>query len=707
MCQTAGKTGLVMAVGFSVFTLAISASAQCVQEPPKYQGYRVNDVRVTSPLGFFSAATFGLSDLPSVLPLKKGGTFDVDKYNDGVGEVTQHVRSHFIDGFAAMRFVISVGRLENCGINAVDVNYVVYTALIPPFSNHSFEERQAELERPATTGAALGTAGRFLVAPDFGYNHTRRGYGGGTFRSQVPHGLFDHLSIYGSGSSDSLVDNIHLSGERSPATRFLSQAEWDLSSRYYDVPAGAQQMKEGTLALAFFGSTKELLADAVVAHYGASVAGGHQQSFVQDSPNSSYGDLKFLSGIESRTSMNAFAASYGIQLGSTFAGHTVDFVKHIVDFRYSTGFTPLPKYLLHPVSTEDDRPDFIGRVHHILSIETQVNAGLIQDRGRVPGVERFFGGNQQSAPFIDGQPWDVRGQPYIRSIPENGLGSSGSLFGVGGTRFYSFNMTLAKCFYGKALLPKELGSIDFVNNLDFGMKTAKGELADTYFGKDPVVVAATTDIRAIKTEIDSIKNEISSLPVEVATDPQIGQITKKLRSSLTIADLTADAILNKGKGNETSIFLNSQVPSIESNLERLCSAFTDQEQAPLARHLEHLRETLESSRERLADNWTNTNTKAARVQANADAQKDFSRTEKVLNSILYELNAYSLAPVAIFDAARVWPSEIGTRYAIGGGARLSIVNVNFTVGYAANPKPVLREGSGALFFKLDVTDMFH
>jgi hypothetical protein len=75
--------------------------------------------------------------------------------------------------------------------------------------------------------------------------------------------------------------------------------------------------------------------------------------------------------------------------------------------------------------------------------------------------------------------------------------------------------------------------------------------------------------------------------------------------------------------------------------------------------------------------------------------------------MLYQLNLYSVAPVAIFEAARVWPSGTGTRHALGGGVRFSLAVVNFTDGYAANPRRPPGEGSGAFFLKLDVTNLFH
>jgi hypothetical protein len=695
---------LLVLVGF--YAVRPVLAQECIQEPARYQGLRVSEVLVSSPLGFFAAVISPLSGLPDSVPLKPGAPFDVAQYSAGVSIITRSVRSNFADGFSALRVIATVGRLEKCTSNTVAVRYVVYTAMIPPLSGSPFETRQAQLERPATTGAALGANGRFLFRPAFGYNPTRRAYGGGAFTSSVPFSIFDSFEVTGTGSPNSAVASAALSGTKTPARQFLGQMGWNVRASYYDVPAGATQLVQGKLLASFFGSTKQLRESTLSFHYGASVSSGHQQGAPQDAPNSAYGDLKVVSGIEGRVGMNAFAGSYGFQLGSTFSGHSADFLKHILDLKYSGGFTPLPRYLkLQDTTQLDDRPDFIGTHHSLLSVEARLSGGLIQNFGPIPSVERFFGGNQ-SYPFIDGQPWDVHSGPYIRSIPENGLGSAHSALAFGGTSFYSLNLTVGKGMFGRALLPRELGQSDFVNNLDFGIKTAKGELSDSYFGRDPAVVAATASVSAIKNQIDSLLKDVPTFSFDSATSPVVAPIIKSLMSHLRIASLTADAILHKNKGNETSILLNTQIPAIQSSLEKLKFALRDSAQSSIPALLESRLKSIETSREELATEWSSANT-GARSRANAHAEKDFSVAEKVLSTCLYELNAYSVAPVGFFDVARIWPSEEGTRLGVGGGVRLSIVNVNFTLGYAANLRYRAVEGRGALYIKLDVTDMFH
>lgn len=666
-------------------------------------------MKVTSPLYFFSAANSPLNHLASELPLKSGEPFDLVRYGEGASQITTTVRTGFTDGLTAMRFVATVPRLENCTDHTVEVHYIVYTSVFPPLTGKSFEAGKAELNRPATTGALLGTEGRLFVVPEMGYNHTRNAYGGILVQSQMPLWIFDDVTIHSSASTNSVVSDAALTGSRNLGARYLNQAQWRTNWTYYDVPAGQERLQEAKLVASFFATTKELGQRGWLLKYGASLAGGHQQGPVQDSSNSPYGDLKLVAGVENRHGQNAFAGTYGFELGTTLNSQFVDFAKYIADLRYSRSFSPFPKYKKPP--DQDDRKDFIGKDHKPFTLEARVNGGYIQAFGQVPGPARFFGGNQASAPFIEGQTWDIRDQPLIRSIPQNQLGSLPSESGVGGTRFYAFNLTVAKAVIGKALVPKDLGTQDFVDALDFAIKTGKGELADAYFGKDPTIAPAIAEVSKIKEQADDIKKELQGLSFDPATAIKVGPILKTLTSgsslgSAQLVSTTADAILNHGKATETSILLNSQLPALESNLTKLCNLLATPAESTTADQIQKLRDELDESRKALAKSWVSQNTKPARERATAHAEKDFATAENVLNTFLYQLNVYSIAPVAIFDVARVWPNNIGTRYAVGGGVRLSIVNVNFTLGYAANPTHGPTEGSGALFFTLDVSDLF-
>src|SRR5437660_849553 len=147
MSSTTLARSLLVCIGLSALRSAFAQD--CVQQgPARYQGHRVAEVRVTSPLGFFAAVMFHLNGLPESVPLKAGAPFDVAQYSEGVSVITRSVRSTFADGFSAMRFVTTVGQLEKCTPNSVAVRYVVYTAMIPPLAGSPFETRQARLETP-------------------------------------------------------------------------------------------------------------------------------------------------------------------------------------------------------------------------------------------------------------------------------------------------------------------------------------------------------------------------------------------------------------------------------------------------------------------------------------------------------------------------------------------------------------------------------
>jgi hypothetical protein len=705
-------TALACMLAVCMAVLPSAAAAQgdktCPGSPTDYQGRKVTRVRVTSPFAFFPAASYGFQQLAATLPLKEGDKFTASAYSRGAGVITETVRTSFVDGFSAMRFVATLPQLENCTADTVEVHYVVYSSVFPPLFGQTFAVRQGAVEKPATTGGSLGTKGRFLIVPDSGYNHTRRGYAGGLVQSEMPVSIFDHLKLQASASSNSLLGNIDLNGKRMLAKHYLDRAEWHLSSTYSDLPAGAFRLKEAKLAASFFAQSKEIAPGKPILHYAVSLAGGHQQGTTLDASNSSYGDLKAVGGLESQQGVGAFSASYGLQLGSTLNDRTVDFAKHIIDLRYNLYFSPLPLFL-KTQKEPDDRACFIGKTHKPFSLEGQANAGIIQAFGAVPAAERFFGGNRESAPFIENQPWDVRGEPYIRSIPENQIGSINPAFGVGGTRFYSLNMTLAKVVMGRSLLPKELGDQGFVDALDGGIATAKLATLNTYLAQDPEVVkareAAKGAVTALATEVKKLKTALPSFSFGQPVDAQIAGPLKDLKTKSTTTIAITEVILDKGNATRIPYLMDTLTPALLADLDKIKAALTAPEHAAAAANVGALRDALQAALDQLKTDWVPN--PAARARASAQADQDLATAEKVLNTLLYQLNIYSVAPVGIFDVARVWPSGVGVRYGLGGGVRVSLVNANFTIGYAANPVRSNKEGPGALFFKLDVTNIFH
>jgi hypothetical protein len=230
---------------------------------------------------------------------------------------------------------------------------------------------------------------------------------------------------------------------------------------------------------------------------------------------------------------------------------------------------PLPRYLSDRHGP-DDRTEFIGATHRPLSVELQANAGILSRLTGVPSVERFFGGNRASTPFIPGEPWSVRDQPYIRSIPENEPGSAITNANIGGARYYSANLSVAKVLWGRALVPRAIGDQDFLENLDGAFASSQGELSDYYFDRNPKVSGIRSDARIIATELTTLKNSLSILTTSLGSEPQVKSRLVAVRGSVTIAALTTHAIAS-GKVNETSLFVHLEVPSIEKGIGRLTS----------------------------------------------------------------------------------------------------------------------------------------
>jgi hypothetical protein len=82
---------------------------------------------------------------------------------------------------------------------------------------------------------------------------------------------------------------------------------------------------------------------------------------------------------------------------------------------------------------------------------------------------------------------------------------------------------------------------------------------------------------------------------------------------------------------------------------------------------------------------------------------------RALDVAFREMNLAAVSPVAMFDAAHIGPQMPGVptmRYGVGPGVRFSVVSFQVTLGYSFNPNPQPTEKRGALFFSMDVIDLF-
>ena len=130
--------------------------------------------------------------------------------------------------------------------------------------------------------------------------------------------------------------------------------------------------------------------------------------------------------------------------------------------------------------------------------------------------------------------------------------------------------------------------------------------------------------------------------------------------------------------------------------------------ATTATHLDATKESIEAHLKDLGNALAGIRASPVRAAAVQRAQQDMVRPREVIDTLRHEANRFSIGLVGVVDAGRLWPDPFGTRYAFGGGVRASVVNVNFTLGYAVNPSPhrELGQGRGAVFFSITYTNLF-
>jgi len=99
-----------------------------------------------------------------------------------------------------------------------------------------------------------------------------------------------------------------------------------------------------------------------------------------------------------------------------------------------------------------------------------------------------------------------------------------------------------------------------------------------------------------------------------------------------------------------------------------------------------------------------------RKQAKAKAEVEMRYAKNTLQTILYDMNLFSVSPTFVFDVARLGPKSDdlgGVRYGIGGGITFGLVShVTFTAGYAWNPDRHAGEPPGTFFFSLRTRNLF-
>jgi hypothetical protein len=715
-----------------LFTIAPAAAAQvCTHKDVSFYSkgnFKVRQVRIESPLDFMHAISSYLNTLKPKLPLQPSTVFTLEKSSDGRVIIEKALDALEEEDDPRSRVRVVLAGIDNCDESAsqpqLDVYYRVFTSNYNSYLSHTFEIKSDEIQRPATTAATTTvdtqTRGFLKVQPFVSYNRTRQLFGGTRASLRMPGKIFDVAEVWAGGSSAGNEQALEMSGSRSPGSIAINQFEYRVSYRHSDLPTGENRLREGLMQAQFFASTNPLGPKGLVLRYGASLEGGNQQTDLANTAgsdssqaDSGYGGLKTYLGATLRTKSVSIAASYGLQLGKRGATTDLDFVKHIGDVGFNA------RWLVK------SRP---GEFHKAVTLEGQVSGGAIKTLGTLPVSQRFFGGNGVRD-FIESDTWRIRSGPYIRSIPENSLNSGSAFGGIGGTGFYSMNLTLAVPVWGYPLVPPEMAKDQkFMDALEGQKESARKQLVFRHLNEIPAFRGLIADLKPVADDLKELDTALATLPGECTEPPDEEEDTRSEleKTRCAVKDLVVilrdqlrdenkedlpsrmDATLKARDDSPTCIDDDtcSALKRLRAGLETLAPLLRPAGFVQVADTADRVRTSLATRQPTLVAAYNVIEASPEKQKAERLGTEDMKQLEPVLDSFINELNWFSVSPVAVFDVARLWPDKNGTRFGVGGGVRISVVNFNMTIGYAFNPSRKVGEGRGAMFFSMDVTDLF-
>jgi hypothetical protein len=717
-----------------LFAATLPAVAQRCSQPLNTQfyqdhGYTIRKIEFKNPLDFLFLVHHQLQKLKDALPIAEKQPFSKTNYDASAELLEKAVKSDDSFGNSPAKVVMVSASIQNCqeedtAPKTVDVVYHIFST-DPLLSVRALpEKRQDTVEEPATAAAEENTKAYYKIRPLLGYEDARRGYGGIDLRLKIPGQIFDGLHLSASGSPTSRTIDFQLDGSKVPNLRALERAEYHLAYNYSKLPVSNLRLAEGSFQARFIGFSKPFGTDSspILLRYGASVELGNQQSNLTATippsgtiTNSAYGAIRAYAGITKTTRYSEITLSYGLQIGG--AGlDDLSFSRHIGDIVYSRRFP--------------------ARTHSPWDIQARFSLGGITGSRGILINDRFFGGNSVT-PFIPGDAWFIPGGPIVRSIPSNRLNGGG----FGGTSFYSTNLTIGKVIIFEPLIPREVEEADgFDSGVRAGENTAEGYFFDYYLASTPEYQTLTIDhAKKLKEDLTAVQATFTAIRATGAISPSFDKILKKAESLARLSqniirrvivpeDQTSSqklaAFLNPDAslllmmlkidttsglqalpcGSQPSVLKSDDKPGLLVLLCMLQPLVSTDAASQLATAQGRIMQDLAKLRVALDD----IKRTPVGLEAAAHAHRDMIRPREIIDALRHEVNSYSFSLVGIFDSGRIWPDLHGTRYAIGGGGRFSLLNVNFTLGYAVNPQPrmELGQGRGALVFSLTYTNLF-
>ena len=488
----------------------------CRKSPDAYKGYTITEARIETPLSvktplsfFFGAQGRLQEEFASVrkqLPLKEGMPFDRALHSASIKKLFELYGEIILLPGERLRATYITYSLEGCDENArtMKVVYRIYSSDFFYYISRVFEMRSDKITRSlapgriAAAGAIAAATNKILPQPFMGYNRSRGVFAGTRASFKSEGGIFDRVDMDVSASGNSATAGVNLFGSKGFNTGWLSYLDWRLGYRYFNLPSDSVDLKASTVVMQLFGASQPIGCLNTVFRFGASIEGGNRQADLANDLDLSptlagapHRAAKIYTGVTFNYGRQAWAASYGLQIGSNDSSFGADYLKHVVDTNY------------------DGR--FLWREHRPLRVELQFTAGAIQSTsGSVPLVERFFGGNEQLN-FIEGGDWVIHSSPLIRSFPQNRLNRVGPDAPIGGKNFFSFNATLTQPLWNRPAVPDEISRDSGARGaIGAGLQTAYKVTFDSYVIEEP----------QYKQTYESLLAKLSGLAATVETLPK-------------------------------------------------------------------------------------------------------------------------------------------------------------------------------------------
>jgi hypothetical protein len=677
---------LTLAAGVS--SAQPAADTGCTLSPGEYErtGYVLRRVNVRHVLNFLRIVS-PLGNLSDQFP-QQGAPFSVDAANRAEKALTSILDGRPQENDSPFAVTIVVGSIEHCtsadGPRQLDLVFRVLTTRIPLMSGLTPESRKAQDDDPALAVGSVRRSVPITFAPRIAYDAADRTQAGGQLALHPRAGFIRSASLEGRGSSTSHLILGSVSGIRNSPGPFTT-SDWRVSWSDAESPVADDRMKERRLLAQAATETRPFGQVGAIVRLGASLEGGTQGIDLAERTldptllaQSGYGSLRSYVGTAWNTEHHQLSGSYGLLLGRVTGGGLVDYRKHIADLAYAV------------------RKNVAD--HRTLSIESRVTAGWLDVPHLAPASERFFGGNVPHD-FIESNAWSIRDRPFIRSFPNNYLGSSLDGSTAGGSNFQAFNLTGSIPLWRIPLVPSEISTLAaFRGAIEVTKGTARQQLSSYYRAKDPAQRTVENEVVAVSSSLNNLFQHATDIQ---ASTPQ--PLRPGVKDCADAADEARDKMRNLGDtgyGPIATVIVPDVVAACPNDL---VAGLSDPVIASELDHLQALARRVSAALAAINE-----------PDIKDRVEEDLGFAFRAFDTFVQEVNVVSVGPVLFFDAARLGhPSADPSappdrfRYAIGGGVRVAIMNLmNITAGYAWNPSRRGSEKAGAFAVSFELIDLF-